>query len=176
MYGEEALEESKTAVCFLSVFIRGGITMNNKSGNAIIAFLVCLILMISLSITGIFNLEGAILYFVIWTWLNTINNKSNTQQNNITSIQTLGSMPKLPKEPCKNKGSHMIKGFLKVKLGEDIVCTFVEADSLIMHDGYINFYNVRFKECIGNKRHLKLHESEQYAFSLSNIIESSIQG
>ena len=37
MYGEEALEESKTAVCFLSVFIRGGITMNTNIAELIIA-------------------------------------------------------------------------------------------------------------------------------------------
>jgi hypothetical protein len=49
--------------------------MDNKSENAIIALLVCLTLMILGEITGTFNIQGAILYFAIWTCLNTISKK-----------------------------------------------------------------------------------------------------
>jgi hypothetical protein len=69
---------------------------------------------------------------------------------------------------------HILKGFLKVKLDEDTICTFTESDNIRIHDGYIEFFNVRFIEGLCNKRHLKLHESKQYAFSLDNVVEYSI--
>ena len=53
----------------------------------------------------------------------------------------------------------IIKGFLKIKLDEDIICTFCESD------------NVKFTENRCDKKHLQLHESKQYAFKLDNIVE-----
>ncbi|NMM65485.1 hypothetical protein HBE96_23180 [Clostridium sp. P21] len=68
-----------------------------------------------------------------------------------------------------------MKGFLKIKVNNQIQNIFFEADGMQLTSEYIEFYNTTFTETIGNKSITKYFISgkkfKQHSFSLENVIE-----